>query len=250
MKKTLLMIALLSIFIVNAQEKSNWEVEIGGGLFKGSLNYQPDETLFNPVFSKWENINQNQSDYQVNDYVPLSSYPMDFNVQFDAIFRYKKYLMIKVGYIYSNTFSIGGKGNIEYENLNTGQVFTEKKEMSYSSSQLNYFIGPIIPIGEKGADVFMGFSLFSPTFVTYKEKYEETIDGITLRKYDMKYKGFFGNCRVVIGMQVPLNERLKLGSEIVYSYFNGMKIKSGDVEDNGFILPRMRWFFTLRYKIK
>ncbi len=241
---------MLNITLISAQEKPNWEVELGFGVFKSSLNYQPNEIAFNPVFSKWERINQQPDLYDVNDYQALQSYAFDLNIQADAMFKYKKYFMIKLSYIYSNTLGIGGTGNIAYEEISSGVMHSESKEINYSSHQFNWFIGPNIPIGEAGPDIFMGFSMMSPTLVSYNEEFTKSENGIFTRDYNMKFSGFFGNCRMLLGMQVPIGERWKLGSEMVYSFFNGVKLKSGDITDNSFKFPEMRWFFTIRYKIK
>ena len=126
----------------------------------------------------------------------------------------------------------------------------ELKEMAYSSHQINYFIGPILPVGAKGAEIFMGFSLMSPTYVSYSEKYVKSEAGSAVREYDLKFTGFFGNCRSVIGIQVPVSDRLRLGTEMVYSYFNGLELKSGPIADQGFSFPDRQWNFTARYNIR
>ncbi|NJO89477.1 MAG: hypothetical protein HC831_11390 [Chloroflexia bacterium] len=113
--------------------------------------------------------------YDVNDYQALQSYAFDLNLQADAMFKYKKYFMVKFSYIYSNTLGIGGNGNIAYEEIISGLKHSESKEISYSSHQFNWFVGPNISVGDAGADFFMGFSVMSPTFVTYNEKFTESI---------------------------------------------------------------------------
>lgn len=80
----------------------------------------------------------------------------------------------------------------------------------------------------------MGFSMMSPTYVSYKEKFKRSQSGIKVQEYDKKFTGFFGNCRSLFGMQVPLSDRWKFGSEIVFAYFN--EIKSGDIADEGFVV--------------
>lgn len=253
MKRYFVLIAISIIFLGNkviAQETSNWTYDFGVLFFKSSLKNQPDEILYNPVFEKWESINQNSESYSVSEYNALEPYAFNLTVGLDGLFRYKKYLMLKIGYYYTNTLGIGGKGNIAYTNNSDGFLITEDKEMSYSSHQLTYFIGPLIPIGENGAEIFMGFSMMSPTYVSYKEKFKRSESGITVQEYDKKFTGFFGNCRSLFGMQVPLSDRWKFGSEIVFAYFNGMEIKSGDIADEGFVFPDMQWNFTFRYEIK
>ena len=235
--------------IVFAQELSNWTYDFGVLFFKSSLKNQPDELLYNPVFEKWESINQNPESYTVNEYNALEPYAFNLTVGIDGLFRYKKYLMLKIGYYYTSTLGIGGKGNIAYNNSD-GLLITEEKEMSYSSHQLSYFIGPLIPIGQNGTEIFMGFSMMSPTYVSYKEKFMRTESGTNVQVYDKKFTGFFGNCRSLIGMQIPLSENWKFGSEFVFAYFNGIELKSGDITDNGFAFPDMQWNFTFRYKIK
>lgn len=235
---------------VSAQDDSNWTYDLGISFFKSSLRNQPDELLYNPVFEKWESISHNTEDFTVNEYKALDPYSFNLSAGIDGLFRYRKYLMVKVGYNYTNTLGIGGKGNIAYANNVDGSTISEEKEMSYSSHQLTYFVGPLIPIGENGCEVFMGFSMMSPTFVSYNEKYKQTVSGITIREYDKKFTGFFGNCRSLIGMQVPLSDKWKFGSEAIFAYFNGIELKSGDIADEGFVFPDMQWNFTFRYEIK
>jgi len=253
MKKYLIFVSigLLSMsYNINAQEASNWTYDLGLSFFKTSVRNQPNELLFNPVFEKWESINHQTANYSVADYKALDPYSFNLSIGIDGLFRYKKYFMLKVGYCYTNTLGIGGKGNITYTDISNNQEISESKEMSYSSHQFNYFMGPLILIGDDGAEIFMGFSMMSPTFVSYKEQYERTEAGLVVQDYDKKFTGFFGNCRSVIGIQVPLSGRLKFGSEMVYSYFNGIELKSGDITDEGFKFPDMQWNFTFRYKIK
>ncbi len=112
---------------------------------------------------------------------------------------------------------IGGTGNIRYTDHSSDLEVIESKEMAYSSHQINYFIGPLLPVGGNGAEIFMGFSMMSPTFVFYREKYKRSESGSVVRDYDKTFTGFFGNCRSVIGIQVPISDRLKFGSEMVYA---------------------------------
>ena len=88
----------------------------------------------------------------------------------------------------------------------------------------------------------------SPTFISYREQYKRTESGIVVRDYSKKFTGFFGNCRTVIGIQVPLSDKFKIGTEMIYAYFNGIQLKSGDVTDEGFKFPDMQWHFTFRYE--
>ncbi|MFC1585972.1 hypothetical protein ACFL5V_10530 [Fibrobacterota bacterium] len=158
--------------------------------------------------------------------------------------------MIKIGYCYTNTFGVGGAGDITYRDNSTGLQITESKQMSYSSHQINYFLGPLLPVNEKGTELFMGFSMMSPTFVSLNERYQKTEAGATVREYDKNFSGFFGNCRSVMGIQVPVGERLRLGSELVFAYFNGIELESGSLKDEGFAFPEYQWHFSLRYKVK
>lgn len=248
MKKVYFVVILIVAFqMLSAQ--SNWKVKIGAHGFKYSLKNQPEELIYNPVFHNWEEINQNSDLYQINDYERLD--PLNFNltIGLDVQLRYKKYLMIKIGYDYSNSLGIGGKGNINYTNLSSGETIFEDKEFNYISHQFNCFIGPIIEISENGPELYMGFSMMSPTFVTYKEKYSKVVDNIDVRSYDLDFKGFFGNCRALIGMQVPVNERIMVGSDLTFSYFNGIELNSGNLVDQGFVFPEMKWDITFRYKL-
>lgn len=232
------------------QEESNWKYDVGVSLFKTSLNSQPDELLYNPVFTRWEKINQNTDQYTIGDYKRLDPYPFNLSAGFDCLFKYKKYFMIKLGYNYTNTLGIGGKGNISYLERTTNLNYSENKEMSYSSHQINYFVGPCIPISENGPEIFMGFSMMSPTWVVYNEKYSKIENGIKTVDYNKKFTGFFGNCRSMIGMQVPLTDKLRIGTDIIFSFFNGLELKNGSLKEQGFKFPLMQWHFTLRYKIK
>lgn len=90
----------------------------------------------------------------------------------------------------------------------------------------------------------MGFSMMSPTLVSYKEQYKKTESGITNQEYDKNFTGFFGNCRSLIAMQVPLSARLLFGSEIIIAYFNGIGLTSEDLIDEGFVFPDMQWNFS------
>lgn len=253
MKKYLFFITIGLMSMTNkiiAQQKSNWSYDLGISFFKSSVRNQPDELLYNPVFEKWESISHQTDNYLTTGYKALDPYSFNLSVGFDGLFRYKKYLMIKLGYCYTNTLGIGGKGDITYTDISSNQEITEIKKMANTSHQINYFIGPLIPITAEGAEIFMGFSMMSPTYVSYEEQYQRTESGLVVRDYSKKFTGFFGNCRTVIGIQVPLSNRLKFGSEMVFSYFNGIEIKSGDIADEGFVFPDMQWNFSFRYQIK
>lgn len=233
-----------------AQQQSKWSYDLGISLFKSSLRNQPDELLYNPVFEKWEYLNHHPEAFSVTEYTALSPYAFNLSIGIDGMFRYRKYLMIKLGYCYTNTLGIGGKGNISYTDISSGLEYTESKEMAFTSHQLNYFIGPVVPLGEEGAEIFMGFSMMSPTFVSFREQYRKSESGTIVREYSHHYTGFFGNCRSVIGIQVPLRGKFKFGTEMVYSYFNGIRLKSGTITDDGFKFPEMQWNFTFRYHFK
>jgi hypothetical protein len=250
-KTTLFLGIIFTGLVTNlfAQHNGNWNIDIGIRGFKYSVDNQPLELNYNPVFSRWEGINQNPEIYVVSEYNRLE--PLFFNFSFgtDLFIRYKKFLLIKIGYDYSNPFGIGGKGDITYTDKSTGEIIQETKEFSYTSHQVNYFIGPVLPVGENNAEVYLGFSPMSPTWVNYKEKYAKSINGTIVQKYNKRFKGFFGNCRALIGMQVPVSDKIKLGSEMVFSFFNGLELESGKIKDNGFKYPLMKWDFTLRYTI-
>jgi hypothetical protein len=236
--------------VIYAQEESKWTSDLGFSFFKSSINNQPDELLYNPVFARWENINQQPDLYTTEAYKPLKPYQFNLSVGFDYFIRYKKYLMIKLGICYTNNLGIGGDGNISYTEKASNISYHETKETGFSSFQVNYFVGPCIPVGDKGPEIFMGFSMMSPTWVTYKEKYTKTQSSIIVVDYNKTFRGFFGNCRSLIGMQVPVSERFKLGTELVFAYFNGIRLESGSLSDQGFKFPAMQWNFTFRYTIK
>jgi hypothetical protein len=253
MRKCILLISIVILSLSNkiaAQEEPNWSYDLGVSFFKSSLRNQPDELLYNPVFEKWVSINNQIESYSVTEYNSLDPFMLNLSVGVDVPFRYKRYFMIKVGYCYTNTLGIGGTGNITYIDNSSNLGISESKEMAYSSHQITYFIGPLIPLNDNGADIYMGFSMMSPTFISYREHYKRTELGIVVREYNKKFTGFFGNCRTVIGMQVPLSDKLKIGTEMVYAYFNGIQLKSDDIVDEGFRFPDMQWNFTFRYEIK
>lgn len=254
MKKLFLFLVAVLLYVSNilvAQEKSNWSYDLGVFFFKSSVDRQPDELLYNPVFEKWEAIKNKPAVYSVSEYKKaFDPYPFNLSIGFDGLFRFKKYFMIKLGYCYTNTLGIGGKGSISYTDISTNVESSESKTTAFSSHQITYFLGPLLPINDAGAEIYMGFSMMSPTYVVYKEKYENIESGITIREYDKTFTGFFGNCRTVIGIQVPLSGKFRFGSELVFAYFNGLDVKSGNLVDAGFKFPGMQWNFTFRYEIK
>ena len=227
--------------------REDWTVDIGLRGFKYSASGIPNEIAFNPVFARWEAINQQSDEFAVSAYNALD--PLYFNVSLgvDVFLRYRRHLLVRIGYDYSNPMGIGGKGDIEYRELATGKLIRERKEFSYTSHQLNYFVGPILPIGSNGSEAYIAFSLMPPTWVTYREEYRREEDGTTVRRYDETFDGFFGSCRALIGVQVPVTERIKLGSEAIFSFLNFMELSSGDLEDRSFQFPMMKWEFTVRY---
>jgi hypothetical protein len=232
-----------------AQNNSVWNMDIGIRGFKYSAEGGPNEIQYNAVFSRWENIYQDHFAYTVSDYTALEPLYFNMNFGFDVFIKYKKYFLIKIGYDHSNPFGIGGKGNITYRNISTGSKFSEKKEFSYTSHQINYFIGPVIPVNDDMAEVYMGFSPMAPTWVTYKEYFSKTENGELVTEYDKTFTGFFGSCRALIGIQVEISDKLMLGSEAVFTFLSYMKLKSEDLEDSSFRFPRMKWNFTLRYEL-
>lgn len=252
--KTFINILILTFVLtpnhLYAQEKSDWDYDLGISFFKTSLNNQPDEILFNPVFEKWESINHRPDLYDIPEYKALDPYPFNLCLGADMLIVYKKYFMLKIGYSYSNTLGIGGKENITYADRSDNIIVSESKTISYSSHQLNYFIGPYLPINDNGAAVYMGFSMMSPTYVVYKEGFKKTENGITVEDYNKIFTGFFGNCRSVIGMKVPISEKFRFGSELVFAYFNGIELKSGNLTDEGFKFPSMQWNFSFRYHLE
>lgn len=131
---------LFSVFILiigfmtnlYAQQNSNWSMDFGIRGFKYSVDNQPKELHYNPVFIRWDNINQNPSDFIVSEYNKLEPLFFNFSFGLDVFIRYKKFLLIKIGYDYSNPFSIGGKGKIIYKEVSTGLNIEEEKEFSYT----------------------------------------------------------------------------------------------------------------------
>jgi len=242
--KLLVFFLLTAIRVASAEA---WQAELGVRGFKYSASGIPNEIGYNPVFARWEQISQRPGSYAIQSYSPLEPLYFNFSLGVDVLLRYRRHLMIKVGYDYSNPFGIGGTGRISYTEVEMGRVVEEEKEYGYTSHQINCFIGPILPVGAGIGDIYLGFSMMPPTWVSYKEKYRRTVDGAVVRDYDMEFEGLFGSCRALVGAQIRVGERLFLGSEMVFSFLNYMKLKSGETEDHSFQFPDMKWDFVLRY---
>jgi len=232
-----------------AQSESNWVIDFGIRGFKYSADSKPNEIQYNSVFSRWEKINQNKAAYNIIEYESLKPLYFNINLGIDLFIRYKKYFLLKLGYDYSNPFGIGGNGNIKYRDVLSGMEIRENKEFNYTSHQINLFFGPIITIPGNGSEIYLAFSPMPPTWINYKEKYFKLENGEVIENYNKRFTGFFGNCRALIGIQVPITEKLKIGSEAVFAFSTSIEIKSGDIYDNSFQFPRMKWNFTLRYEI-
>jgi hypothetical protein len=232
-----------------AQNSSDWKADIGFRYFKYSANSTPAEIQYNPVFTRWERINQNIDDYTVTKYEALK--PLYFNMSFgiDLFIRYKKHWLIKFGYDYSNPFGMGGNGNITYLDKAKGLQNVETKKFSYTSHQINYFFGPLLQLDNNGTEIYIAFSPMPPTWVVYKEHYSHTENGSVIKSYDKTFKGFFGSCQALFGAQVSISEKFRFGSEAVFTFLNYMKLKSGELEDNSFQFPDMKWNFSIRYEI-
>ena len=247
MSHSLKFLIFLLFTVTQVAFAKTWQAELGVRGFKYSASGIPNEIGYNPVFARWEKISQQPDDYEIQSYSPLEPLYFNFNLGVDVLLRYRQYLMVKVGYDYSNPFGIGGTGRISYTEIETGRVVEEEKEYGYTSHQINYFIGPILPVGENIGDIYLGFSMMPPTWVSYREKFKRTVDGVVVRDYDMEFEGFFGSCRALVGSQIRVGERLCLGSEVVFSFLNYMKLKSGEIGDHSFQFPDMKWDFVLRY---
>jgi hypothetical protein len=231
------------------QDDSNWRINFGIRGFKYSAENGPNEIQYNAVFERWEQINQNHSTFEVSEYKELDPLYFNINLGIDAFIRYNKYLLFKIGYDYSNPFGIGGKGQIAYREIASGNEIFETKEFSYTSHQINFFFGPVIPVNDGAAEIYMGFSPMSPTWVSYNEKFLKKENDETVTKYDKTFIGFFGSCRAMFGIQIAASEKIMLGTEAVFTFLSYMKLISGDIEDSSFRFPRMKWNFTLRYEI-
>ena len=240
-------LVLLLFGAIEVAGAATWQAEIGVRAFKYSASGIPNEIGYNQVFARWEQVSQQPGSYEVQNYAPLEPLYFNFSLGVDVLLRYRRYLMVKVGYDHSNPFGIGGAGSISYVEAETGRAVEETKEFSYTTHQINYFVGPILPVADGAGDVYLGFSMMPPTWVSYREKFKKTVDGVVVRGYDMEFEGFFGSCRALAGAQVRVAERLHLGSEMVFSFLNYMKLKSGNIEDHSFQFPQMKWDFVLRY---
>lgn len=226
-----------------------WEYQAGVRGFKHAASGIPNEIGFNPVFHRWERLAQDPAAYEVQEYAPLEPLYFNFSLGVDVLVRYRQRLMLKIGYDYSNPFGIGGSGRIRYRETATGSTVEERKEFSYTSHQVSLFVGPILPMGEGRGDLYMGFSMMPPTWVSYREEFSRAVDGAVDREYKLKLDGFFGSCRALIGAQVPVGERWAAGSEAVVTFLNYMKLTSGNLEDHSFRFPDAKWDFTLRYRL-
>lgn len=233
----------------SANNSPTWSIDVGVRWFKHSSEGGPNEIGLNPVFSRWESINQNISAFSVSDYSPLE--PLYFNINFgiDVLVRLKTFFMLKLGYDYSNPFGIGGKGQISYTDSVTGVVNEESKEFSYTIHQVNLFFGPSLPVSKGRAEIYLALAPMAPTWVSYNEKYSHTQDGSEVEKYDRTFSGFFGSCRALIGIQIRVLDDLKLGAEMIFTVLNYMKLTSGDLEDYSFRFPSFKWNFTIRYEL-
>ena len=92
----------------------------------------------------------------------------------------------------------------------------------------------------------------APTWVLYHENYAKSVDGQVVRDESASFRGFFGNCRAIFGIQVRVWKGLKVGSEVGYSFLNYMEMttsSSGGVSDSSFRFPVLRWNFSLRYEV-
>ncbi len=231
-----------------AIDREDWNLDVGFHFFKHSASGIPNELNYNPVFHRWEMKQQNLSSDALLEYSPLE--PLYFNMNFgmDFFVRYRNFLLVKVGYDYSNPFGIGGKGEISY--IESGHTLGECKEFSYTSHQITTFIGPIMPIGSDWGEIYLGFSPMAPTWVEYKEKFNRKFDGEAYNDYEKTFTGFFGSCRGLIGMQVKVGEKISLGSEVVFAFLNYMQLESDDgIKDNSFQFPEMLWSVTFRYNL-
>lgn len=244
---TLIFLALPDAAAADGGKNSNWSIDLGIRWFKYSAEGKPGEIDVNPVFDRWERINQDRENYAVGDYEALKPLYFNFSYGADVFVRWRKYLMLKLGYDYSNPAGIGGDGRIEYTD-GDGSFHAEKKSFSYTSHQINLFIGPVVPV-EDIAEIYLGFAPFAPTWVNYEESYSHEIDGVAIEDYDRALSGFFGNCRLGLGIQIRVWKGLKLGGEAVYSFFNFMKLSGGDLADHSFQFPAMKWNFTVRYGV-
>ena len=96
LKQVVFALMFILVSSVYSQSQSNWSIDVGFRGFKHSATDKPNEIQYNAVFDRWQSINQNFTDYKVNEYEDLK--PLYFNMNFgvDLFIRYKKYLMIKL----------------------------------------------------------------------------------------------------------------------------------------------------------
>ena len=251
MKKTILAIALSLLATGPSTARAdhpNWDFDIGVRWFKLSSEGGPNELGFNPVFDRWERIQQDSPAYDVSEYTPLE--PLYFNMDFgvDLLVRYRTYFFFRLGYDYTNPFGIGGTGSISYTDLSSAVAVAETKTFSYVSHQINTFFGPFVPVGER-AEVYLGISPMAPTWVRYEERYSRTDGGTVVESYDRTFRGFFGSCRVLVGAQARVTDHWKLGAEVVFAFLNYMPLESGEIQDYSFRFPSMMWNFVVRYEL-
>jgi hypothetical protein len=245
--QALLVTTLAASVPAHAADRSPWKIDVGVRGFKVSAEPTPNEIGPNRVFDRWEQISQDFGDYAVSHYEPLTPLYFNFSLGADVMIRYERHLMLKVGYDYTNPFGIGGAGSIAYTDRSSGVRYQEEKTFSYTSHQITTFVGPAVPIGDD-AEVYMGFSPMAPTWVSYAESYTKKADGQTTDRYDRSYRGFFGNCRALFGIQITAWHRFKIGTEAVVPFLNYMKLKSGRIEDSSFRFPSMMYNVTFRYQ--
>lgn len=82
-----------------------------------------------------------------------------------------------------------------------------------------------------------------------RNEFESTQNGTLVRAYVTRWHGFFGNCRALLGIQVPVTDRFKMGSEATFVFMNYITLSSGNIEDHSFAFPFMRWTVTVRYEV-
>lgn len=230
-----------------APSRDDFKGDIGLHWFKLSAS-KPVELAPNAVFDRWESINASGS-HTVHDYQALQ--PLYFNMVFgiDALVRFRRHLMLKVGYDLTHPFGIGGEGHIAYRDHETGTEVKEEKRFSFTSHQVTTFVGPFVSMDDNRVDLYLGFSPMAPTWVFYQEHYRRTEDGQVTQKVDRDYQGFFGSCRALIGMQVRVARRVKAGSEAVFTFLDHLPLSSGRRTDRTFSFPFMQWDFTARYAL-
>jgi hypothetical protein len=237
----------------DTEDRRDWGIDVGARWFKHSASGVPNELGYNDVFSRWEQLASGRvAGASVTMYRPLE--PLYFNMNFgvDAFIRYRNRFFLRLGYDYSDPMGIGGTGRIEYVDSRRGYpvAFEEEKAFSYTSHQINTFLGVLVSLGTDDAEAYMGFSPMAPTWVSYREQYVAIADSATLdATYDRTFSGFFGSCRALLGMQVSVGDRVKVGSELVFAFLNYMKLSSGDIKDHSFRFPNMLWSFTVRYSL-